>query len=421
MSQAQPILKIEQVSKLYQKGTLGSRRFREDVKKLFGGGRKNAMLPPGDQSSTDYLWALQDISFNVNEGEVLGILGNNGAGKSTLLKIISRIVLPTSGTVYGNGRVASLMEIGTGFHPELTGMENIFLNGSILGMRKAEIKLLLDDIIDFSGIAAHIYTPVKWYSSGMYMRLAFSVAAHLRNELLIVDEVLAVGDADFQRKCLNKMNEIANADGRTILFVSHQLQAIKNLCTRCILLEQGKLVKNAATLEVLDYYTRKLSASNPTKDSLSWVSEQGAGDNGIRVTKAGLVPLLLDQQSLADIRNDLQLSVDFEYSGTEEGDLTVGIHLFSDTGDFIFDLASPRQPLERGGFRTGCTIPGNLLNDGNYSISVVFVKNSVERLFYLESCIRFELADFRENTQWFGKWQGVVRPQIPVYIKPAYA
>jgi lipopolysaccharide transport system ATP-binding protein len=206
------------------------------------------------KGSSDIVWSLKDINFSVNKGEAIGIIGKNGAGKSTLLKLLSRVTSPTSGDVKLKGRVASLLEVGTGFHPELSGRENIYLNGAILGMRKSEIKNKFDEIVDFAGIERYIDTPVKRYSSGMYVRLAFAVAAHLESEILIVDEVLAVGDAEFQKKCLGKMKDIASGEGRTILFVSHNMASIKNLCSKGILLENGMVKKEGDINEIVSAY-----------------------------------------------------------------------------------------------------------------------------------------------------------------------
>jgi len=233
-------IKVENISKQYRLGVLGSGSLKKDLQAYWyqKTGRNNLDA----YSSSDTIWALKDINFDVQQGDVLGFVGRNGAGKSTLLKIISRIILPTTGSIKGKGRIASLLEVGTGFHPELTGKENIFLNGQILGMQKKEIQSVFDEIVDFSGVEQFIDTPVKRYSSGMYVRLAFSVAAHLNPEILIVDEVLAVGDANFQKKCLGKMKQVSSQEGRTVLFVSHNMQALRSLCKKAICIEAGKLV-----------------------------------------------------------------------------------------------------------------------------------------------------------------------------------
>ncbi len=244
-----PIIRVESISKQYRLGTIGTGTIRDDVQRLWHRlrGREDPFLKVGDTNDrsisggSDYVWALEDINFEVMPGEVLGIIGKNGAGKSTLLKILSKVTGPTTGRIDFNGRIGSLLEVGTGFHPELTGRENIFLNGAILGMTKREIKAKLDEIIDFSGCERYIDTPVKRYSSGMTVRLGFAVAAHLDPEILVVDEVLAVGDADFQKKAIGKMQDVSRNEGRTVLFVSHNMGAVRSLCTTGIILANGRL------------------------------------------------------------------------------------------------------------------------------------------------------------------------------------
>lgn len=249
-------IKTENLSKAYQLGQIGTGTLQSDFKRWYARarGKEDPFLKIGEtnnrsqKGNSDVVWSLRDINFEIQQGEAVGIIGRNGAGKSTLLKILSRVTSPTTGKITGNGRIASLLEVGTGFHPDLTGRENIYLNGTILGMRKNEITRKFDEIVGFSGVERYIDTPVKRYSSGMYVRLAFAVAAHLESEILIVDEVLAVGDAEFQKKCLGKMNEVSKSEGRTVLFVSHNMAAIKNLCNRGILLENGQL-KYAGSIE----------------------------------------------------------------------------------------------------------------------------------------------------------------------------
>ena len=250
------IIKAENISKLYRLGILSSRTIAQDVNRFIARmrGKEDPYMKVGEinnreeKSSGQFIWALKDINFKINSGEIIGIIGDNGAGKSTLLKILSRVTTPTTGNVRIKGRVASLLEVGTGFHQYLSGKENIFLNGSILGMTKSEIKSKYDEIVEFSGVEKFIDTPVKRYSSGMYVRLAFAVAAYLEPEILIVDEVLAVGDAEFQKKCLGKMHDVSAKEGRTVIFVSHNMGAVKNLCTSSILLER-RMIKNTGNTE----------------------------------------------------------------------------------------------------------------------------------------------------------------------------
>ena len=255
-------IKVENLSKQYRLGTVDRVTFKEDAQRWWAKlrGKEDPFLEHTlennreKKSESNYVWSLRDLNFDIEQGDVVGIIGRNGAGKSTLLKILSKVTAPTLGTVKMKGRIASLLEVGTGFHPELTGRENIFLNGAILGMRKHEIQRKLDEIISFAGIERYVDTPVKRYSSGMYVRLAFAVAAHLESEILIVDEVLAVGDADFQKKCLGKMGDISKSDGRTILFVSHNMPSISTLCNNAIFLQNGKLIKQGSASECITAY-----------------------------------------------------------------------------------------------------------------------------------------------------------------------
>ena len=260
---SKPAILVENLSKAYQIGQIGTGTISHDLERFWATkilGKEDPFLKIGEtndrgvKGETNIVWSLRDINFQVNQGDAVGIIGKNGAGKSTLLKLLSRVTGPTTGEIKVKGRIASLLEVGTGFHPELSGRENIYLNGAILGMRKKEITRKLDEIIDFSGVERYIDTPVKRYSSGMYVRLAFAVAAHLESEILIVDEVLAVGDAEFQKKCLGKMGDISKGEGRTVLFVSHNMGAVKSLCNTGIVLENGQVVFNGNVDQSISYY-----------------------------------------------------------------------------------------------------------------------------------------------------------------------
>ncbi|NRD22833.1 ABC transporter ATP-binding protein [Winogradskyella litoriviva] len=269
------ILKVENIGKQYRLGLVGTGTISHDLNRWWNSvrGKEDPYLKVGEvnnrskKGSSDYVWALKDINFEVKKGEVLGIIGKNGAGKSTLLKILSRVTSPTTGEIKTKGRIASLLEVGTGFHPEMTGRENIYLNGAILGMTRAEINSKIDEIIDFSGCIRYVDTPVKRYSSGMKVRLAFAVAAHLEPDILVIDEVLAVGDAEFQKKAIGKMQDISNSDGRTVLFVSHDMGAIKNLCTRCVILNNGNVQSIRNTREAIEeYLTINISKSGSFRE-----------------------------------------------------------------------------------------------------------------------------------------------------------
>ena len=300
---SQIAIKVENLSKIYRLGEIGTGSIGQDVDRWFKTkilGKEDPFLKIGESNDrstkgmNDIVYSLQDINFEINQGDAVGIIGRNGAGKSTLLKILSRVTTPTTGKINIKGRVASLLEVGTGFHPELTGRENIYLNGAILGMRKREIDRKLDEIIDFSGVERYIDTPVKRYSSGMYVRLAFAVAAHLESEILIVDEVLAVGDAEFQKKCLGKMGEVSKGEGRTVLFVSHNMDAVKNLCNKGLLLNNGKVSYSGTVGNTLEAYLKiNLVNSNFTKlnfvednsKSAQILSVELKDENGLNVSE----------------------------------------------------------------------------------------------------------------------------------------
>ena len=410
------LIKAENISKCYRLGSLSSSTFKEDIKewwrkKSFSGNEAQDDLPV---TYKNQLWALKHIDFEVERGEVLGFMGRNGAGKSTLLKIISRITLPTTGRIRGKGRCASLLEVGTGFHGELTGRENIYLNGHILGMRKKEIENKFDEIVDFSGVEKFIDTPVKRYSSGMYVRLAFAVAAHLDPEILIIDEVLAVGDAAFQRKCIGKIKEVSSQKGKTILFVSHNMQALRNLCQRAIVLKQGEIMNIGDPETVIASYlkseeTQYLSQEFTDKDS-------APGNQDIRIKKVQLTPQYLPGSQIIDTRTALAINFEFWYDVEEESDLIVSLRLFNYNDDCIFDLPSEKYQFKKGLIHGDCNIPGNLLNDGAYYISIAFIKDITQQIFYFESCLSFDVEDYRENSGWYGKWAGLIRPGLRVRL-----
>ncbi len=414
-----PIIEVERLSKLYYLGTIGTGSLRQEMKRwwLQKVLRKQDPFFSGNDNevSTEYLWALRDVSFSVTEGEAFGVIGKNGAGKSTLLKILSRVVRPTHGTVKGRGRINSLLEIGTGFHDELTGRENIYLNGYFLGMGRQEIHRKFDEIVEFSGVGQFLDTPVKRYSSGMYVRLAFAVAAHLEPDILIVDEVLAVGDADFQKKCLGKMNDASRKEGRTILFVSHNMQAVNNLCKRAMHLQKGKVINIGQADRVVNAYLGGIQQNTMIQE---WENQQTApGNEIIRMRKIELVPQLADETHPIDIRTPLTLN--FEFTNFQEGiNLVTGIHLFTMSGECIFDVSSRPKEYTAGIIRGTCTIPGHFLNDGSYYISIIFVRDTSVEVFYVQECLSFDVEDYRENMNWYGKWMGYVRPDFPVTLTP---
>lgn len=406
-----PVIEAINISKLYRINRPASGSLRQDLQQAWLNitKRKNGFFNDPDQAKKFELWALKDVSFSVEEGEVLGIIGQNGAGKSTLLKILSRITKPTEGIVKGRGRVSSLLEIGTGFHSELSGRENIFLSGYMLGMTKNDIKQRFDEIVEFSGVQQFLDTPVKRYSSGMYVRLAFAVAAHLDPDILIVDEVLAVGDAEFQRKCIGKMKEVSEQKGRTILFVSHTMQAISNLCTRAMLLQKGRITASGAPPQVIEKY---LGAFKHEGWKYEWSVKEAPGNEFISVQSVELIPQFSDGQEIIDIRTPL--TVRFKFVNRSPGiTLSTGLHLFTAAGECIFDVATAASKYDEELIEGECQIPGNFLNDGSYYFSIIFVRDTSRPLFYLENCLQFDVEDHRENIAWYGKWRGYVRPQFP--------
>jgi lipopolysaccharide transport system ATP-binding protein len=326
------VIKVEDVSKQYRIGEVSTGNLAHDVNRWWHEirGKKNPYLKIGEEndrskkSNIDYVWALRDINFELKKGEVLGIIGRNGAGKSTLLKILSRTTAPTTGSMKVKGRLASLLEVGTGFHPELTGRDNIFLNGAILGMQKNEIKRKFDEIVDFSGVERYIDTPVKRYSSGMYVRLAFAVAAYLESEILIIDEVLAVGDAEFQKKCLGKMGDVSRAEGRTILFVSHNMSAVTSLCNSILFLEHGKVTFSGDKEKGINLYRSSNKKSTLSADLLSLPATQNYGSK--RFSKLEKIELRNSHNELcASFEKNSQLKVRVQFELFEDvGDLEIG-------------------------------------------------------------------------------------------------
>lgn len=413
-------IQAENISKLYRLGTIGSGSLRRDMqwwwqRNILNKEDPNQYIRGGKKvDNSEVIWALKNVDFEIKVGEALGIIGHNGAGKSTLLKILSRIIKPTEGIVRGRGSISSLLEVGTGFHSELTGRENIFISGHILGMKKSEISRKFDEIVDFSGVEKFIDTPVKRYSSGMYVRLAFAVAAHLEPDILIVDEVLAVGDAEFQKKCLGKMNEASSKSGRTIIFVSHNLQAVSNLCSKALWLDKGSVCARGNAKTVINQYLSTLQKQN-------WIKEfktltEAPGNDFIRVLYTELTPHFVDSLSVADIRTPLTVKFRF-YNALDGILLAVGVHLFTISGECIFDVSHDPLLYKKGIIEGECHIPGDFLNDGSYYISLIFVEDSSKQLYYYEECLSFEVADFRENINWYGKWMGYVRPKFPVITR----
>jgi len=414
------IIRVDRLSKRYRIG-LAPRRYQtlsENITHALSAPlrairRVQVAKPDGD----DTIWALRDVSFDVAEGQVLGIIGRNGAGKSTLLKLLSRITEPSDGSISIRGRVGSLLEVGTGFHPELTGRENIFLNGAILGMHRSEIAAKFDEIVDFSEVAQFIDTPVKRYSSGMYLRLAFAVAAHLEPEILVVDEVLAVGDAEFQKKCLGKMGDVAQ-QGRTVLFVSHNMSAILRLTQECIVLEKGRLVLRAPANQAVDYY---LSAGHANAGERVWEAEE------IPTGTAPFTPIamrLKDRRGRVSdtVRSTEPFEIEIEYRlEAPVTGLRVGLYLNTTRGEPVFtsfDTDEPRQydkftDRPAGHYVSCCTIPADLLNAGRYSLGMNASAYHIRRFFQDEQALDFNVDPTgAPGMQWAEPRQGPIRPRL---------
>ena len=412
-----PIITVENVGKRYRLGrSQASYSTLRDT--LVGALRAPLRKFRADNDPARFVWAIEDVSFTVNRGEIVGIIGRNGAGKSTLLKMLSRITEPTRGRILHEGRVGSLLEVGTGFHPELTGRENIFLNGAILGMARNEIVRNFDEIVNFAEVDKFIDTPVKHYSSGMYLRLAFAVAAHLEPEILLVDEVLAVGDARFQRKCLDKMQDVAQL-GRTVLFVSHNMPAITRLCPRTILLENGHVLRDGPSHQVVSAYLKSGLGTTAAREFTS--SSAAPGDDIVRLCAVRVRNHSGEISDALDIRQPVQIETEYEvlqpgyelipdcqFSNEE------GLQLFV-TGDQR--SAWGRRPKPAGRFISTVVIPGNFLAEGTMFVTVAMNTLEPQSIHYLErDAVAFQVIDSMDGDSARGDYGGpvggVVRPLL---------
>ena len=410
------VIKAENISKQYRLGQVGTGTISHDLNRFWHKirGKEDPYLKIGEtndrttKGDSDYVWSLRDINFEIQQGDAVGIIGRNGAGKSTLLKLLSRVTKPTTGSIYTKGRIASLLEVGTGFHPEMTGRENIFLNGAILGMTRKEITRKFDEIVDFSGVERYIDTPVKRYSSGMYVRLAFAVAAHLESEILIVDEVLAVGDAEFQKKCLGKMGDVSKGEGRTVLFVSHNMAAVKELCNQGILLNQGKIEYiGTATESVIEY--QKGRNSNDFYFYEGSI-ENAIGNENIRVKEFSVKPLMGDYISIEsgakvklifyNNRPNINLDATFELRSTDE------VVVF-DTGSLIYRNLDSKIGLHEVTF----DLPPHLLNAGNYYFKIIFGENQRYILFENDNLVSFSVENKAIGSN-ANVLPGIIRPDL---------
>ena len=401
------IVRVENLGKQYRLGAAGPgyKTLRESI---VGAMRAPLKRLGNGRGNVETIWALKDVSFEVAPGEVVGIIGSNGAGKSTLLKTLSRITEPTKGKVELYGRLSSLLEVGTGFHPELTGRENIYLNGAILGMRKAEIDRKFDEIIAFAELEKFLNTPVKHYSSGMYMRLAFAVASHLEPEILLVDEVLAVGDAAFQKKCLGKMGEVAQ-QGRTVLFVSHNLTAVKRLCRRTLRLDKGLIVDSGNTEQVILNY---IQSETQTRIQRHWADPQTApGGTDVRLRHISITPLGQNLDQPITVQTPLRLEASF-WNYLPDVVLNFSIVIYNIEGIAIFNTGSVAGSFPAGVVCGSFVIPGDFLNDDTYSVRLLIVKDTSVVLLDVSDVLMFEVRDSDRQGNWYGKWIGAVRPKF---------
>ncbi len=422
-------IKAENISKAYQLGEFSTGTLSHDLERVWAKirGKEDPFLKIGEtndrtkKSESNIVWSLKDINFEIKQGDAVGIIGRNGAGKSTLLKILSKVTSPTTGRLTGRGRIASLLEVGTGFHPELTGRENIYLNGAILGMRKAEIKRQFDQIVDFSGVERYIDTPVKRYSSGMYVRLAFAVAAHLESEILIVDEVLAVGDAEFQKKCLGKMGEVSKGEGRTVLFVSHNMAAISTLCNEGLLMKNGEVVDYGKCEFIIDKYI-STDTSNVGLLLENDIKLSRSNDN-LRFKKIALIGKNGPSTSFG-INEDIVLEL--EYAVVNYATMVVPtIHLLNKYGDcllasFNADSANLGKDVffglrqDVGTYVVSCIIPRFFLNDAQFSINAFLSPDiSFTNMTEAREVIGFEVNETGEmRKEYNNTWIGQVRPRL---------
>jgi lipopolysaccharide transport system ATP-binding protein len=411
-------IQAENISKQYRLGQVGTGTLSHDLNRFWHKirGNEDPYLKIGEandrsqKAASDYVWSLRDINFEIEQGDAVGIIGRNGAGKSTLLKLLSKVTKPTTGHFKVNGRIASLLEVGTGFHPEMTGRENIYLNGAILGMRRHEITRKFDEIVDFSGVGGYIDTPVKRYSSGMYVRLAFAVAAHLESEILIVDEVLAVGDAEFQKKCLGKMGDVSKGEGRTVLFVSHNMAAVKSLCTKGIVLKNGLIGYQGGSDASISYYLGGEGVNSLNKRVLEgnnyYRSDFNLKEVSVKNMDSNIGDPILEHKPI-EIHTSLELKV--------EGHYHITYHLINEMGEALFSFYDQfnAAPLQLGENCIKCVIPGDFFQSGIFSLVLFIVKDKREVIFQESDFLTFTVVDGgRDLGTYMGKEPGYIKPKF---------
>jgi lipopolysaccharide transport system ATP-binding protein len=408
-------IKVENLSKQYRLGQIGTGTISHDLNRFWARlrGKEDPYAQIGaandrtQKADSDYVWALKDINFEIEQGDAVGIIGRNGAGKSTLLKILSRTTLPTAGSVKMKGRIASLLEVGTGFHPEMTGRENIYQNGAILGMTRHEITRKFDEIVDFSGCEAYIDTPVKRYSSGMYVRLAFAVAAHLESEILIVDEVLAVGDAEFQKKCLGKMNDVAKGEGRTVLFVSHNMAAVKSLCNKGILLENGQITYKGAGEDCIQRYM------SGNSNLINFQENLEINRDGFELHEIGMRAIKSDFNE--PVSRDVKTELVIGYTNHQDGIIHFTLKFKGDDGICFMTTATNQDIItqSKGKNKVSVNFPSNFFNVGNFFVDLYIIRNGKEALYIENDIIAFTICPSESQLgSWMGKEQGYILTQL---------
>lgn len=404
-------IEFNHISKQYRLGLVSTGTISHDLKRWWTVSvlrKEDPYLKVGSvndrskKADSEYVWALKDIDFKVEQGDVVGIIGKNGAGKSTLLKLLSRVTGPTLGTIKARGRIGSLLEVGTGFHPEMTGRENIYMNGAILGMTKQEISIKLDEIVNFSGCERYIDTPVKRYSSGMTVRLGFAVAAHLDPEILVVDEVLAVGDAEFQKKAIGKMQDVAQGEGRTVLFVSHNMASIRQLCRSCVLLENGSVKSIGEVNEIVDQYLEQETMRG--EENHEWTLETGPRRGSITILKSAI------EYKGNNLNSAMPFDLVYEFYNHEEGlTLAVNPHVYNSQSVCLFNIETKMERLSKGYHKAVFHVPGGLFCAGNYRVDNMFVNRNT--CYYLDrNAHRFEVLNGRED--YFDHYVGVYYPTM---------
>ena len=404
-------IEFNNVSKQYKLGLVSTKTLSHDLNRWWQTkilGKEDPYLKIGSvndrsaKADSDYVWALKDIDFKVEQGDVVGIIGKNGAGKSTLLKLLSRVTNPTTGTIRARGRIASLLEVGTGFHPELTGRENIYMNGSIMGMNKAEITRKLDEIVAFSGCERYIDTPVKRYSSGMTVRLGFAIAAHLDPEILVVDEVLAVGDAEFQKKAIGKMQDVSKGEGRTVLFVSHNMASMRQLCNSGVLLENGMVKFIGDIHSTIDYYLQTETLKGEVNNV--WTIEDAPKYEDITILKSRI------EYKGNSLNSMMSFDLVYEFYCAKDGlHLGVNPHIYNAQGTCLFNICTEVKSISKGYHKAVFHVPGGLFCAGSYRVDNMYVTRN-ECYYMHRNSHQFEILNGRED--FFGNYVGVYYPTM---------